>query len=196
MTTTLTDITYEKILATLPEEVLDSLAMRALKRRKRTACLIFMHKKEEPLKLVEDVYPVIQALKLLRPIYPIIQVVARYENITEEELPLRVIKDIKKIENHCTYPLHCLLGSNRDILENNDLFKEMSVDGDTPFDEYKVDQELIEHLYTKILKPEDILTDIQKIGDLWFDGENIGTWTFRICFEDELSFKVLKAQGL
>ncbi len=183
----LTDITYEKILDVLPEEVLDSLAVRALKRRRRTACLILMSKKNEhngsTLKWVEGVYPVIQ-------------VAARYENTTEEELPLRVIKDIKKIESHLSFPLHCLLGVNRDILEDNDMFKEISADGDTPWDEYEVDQELIERLYTKILKPEDILTDIQKIGNGWWNGENIGEWTFQICFEDELSFKVLKAQGL
>lgn len=183
----LTDITYEKILNVLPTEVLDSLAMRALKRRKRTACLIFMHKKEEldgsTLEWVEGVYPVIRAI-------------TRYRNTTEEELPLRVIKDIKKIEYHPVFPLHCLLGVNRDILEDNDLFKEISADGDTPYDEYKVDQELIEHLYTKILKPEDILTDLEKMGDCWQDGKNIGEWTFRICFEDELSFDVLINQGL
>ena len=130
----------------------------------RTICLIFMYNPRSGSATYNDM-----------------RVVGRYENTTMEDVPLQMMKD-SVLGAHFLYPFHFLLDMHKDLLQKEDMFKGVlrQLDDDKGFDAFEVDPKLIEHLYTKILSPKDIVKDIQEIGS------DFGEWKYLFCFEDTL----------
>ncbi len=120
-----------------------------------------------------------------------LRIKGRYENVTEEELPLEIMKDASLGNSDCDV-FQSLLDFRRSLLKGHQIFEEfLSWDLDPEEEPYHDDikPNLIEYLYTKILTPEVFMEDLRvatKSPDVPCD-EN-----FYICFEDEASWECLK----
>ena len=120
---------------------------------------------------------------------------SRYENATEAELALRILEDPKHGEQSLWGGLfHFLLHERKRLWFGNDGFPKINAWMKkcekececSPFSMWgnwrercRIDLKEIQHLYTKILTPADLLADIRA------KGRNGTPISFYLCFEDE-----------
>jgi len=127
------------------------------------------------------------------------EVYAKYENITMKELPYRIMKD----------PILGKPRNNPDPDESGDggcLFEKLihlhiKLMAQIPknirrkHNDTSVKPELIEHLYTYLLSPKELIDDILNLGTLGFGGQGkVGDqgWKFDFFFEDEGTWQFMK----
>lgn len=127
--------------------------------------------------------------------------VARYENVTQHRLPYLIMEDHKLGKDNGLF--HLLLIYRQNMIQNHALFNpvlEWMKDrsdhnelrpGPNWTYNHDIEPKLIEYLYTEIMKPEDLLVDIEKCEyqQKW---DHMGKWGYHVCFEDESSWKCLE----
>ena len=155
----------------LPDDILDFILSRAKGNRERT--ILIIHTQQ----FTEDGVPPLTVL-------------GRYENVTEAQLPLKVMEDdvLGKMDNRGLF--HRLLEHHQFLLEGHqevfgEALAEMCREDDWWYYTMEVPAKLIKHLYTKILTPPDLLRDIRVVGG-WEEE------SYHICYEDEATWKCLE----
>ncbi len=169
---TLTDITYKKLIKTLPRDVVNTLAEYALEHRKRNVVLMYSSWWRT-----------------------IPKIVGQWKNVTKIELAYKIMEDstlgnivrVDGDEDEGEDDLfYSLLRYNKKLLKGHSIFnKEEDGGGLWWLDEdigWDIEPKQIKYLYTKILTPERLLKDIEEIGEEPEEG------AYFICFEDEASW--------
>ncbi len=130
-----------------------------------------------------------------------LQVIARYPNVTESEIPYKIMKDIRlgcswnSERYRCEKSLfHLLLEHRQLLLEDHKIFEDalswMCIeDREDDYQSRRISPELIEYLYTKILTPQNLLDDIKEISKI--SGDKKYYKSFHICFEDEATWECI-----
>ena len=188
----LADITYKKLIETLPQDVIDTLVEYALEFRKRDTVLTSRITGGD------------------------IEILGQWKNVTKVELARKIMSDAT-LGYSCENGPPCrlfydLLYHNRKLLKGHSIFNKKELDkrvglysaktsiirgsksnltwitGYHLFDAWTIDPcnvepELIQYLYTEILTPERLLKDIEEVYILD---------AFFICFEDEASWRCAK----
>jgi len=166
----LSDITYKKLIKTLPQEVVETLAEYAFEHRKRDAVLVYC-----PAGLSDGFHTI-----------------GKWKNVTNADLSHKIMKEATlgySYEGpHPCELFYNLLFHNRKLLKGHPIFDKnfdnkfditWITDG-CGYETYNVEPELIQYLYTKILTPERLLKDIDEL-----DTEG----AYFMCFEDEASWE-------
>ncbi len=123
---------------------------------------------------------------------------AKYENITENEVPFKIMKDASLGKSVCWKPVlfRRLLEYRRNLLKDHEIFaqavknmEELDMDGPPIMvgSWCDVDPKLIEYLYTKILTPQDLIDDICVLHDYT---------RYHICFENDDTRPLLVLGGV
>ncbi len=166
-------LTRHPELSVIPDELRDFILEYERKNRKSNAFLLYVIGKET-----------------------IFRVAAKYENVTKEEIPFKIMKDATLGMFANVNLFFKLLNYRGDLLKGHKIYDQAFNNREglrgrrTAMGSWcDVGPQLIEYLYTKILTPQDLIDDIEKP----LPGQFIN---YCVCFEDDNTRRLLKIGGI